>query len=196
LQSFEVTCAEEDLVEEFQNQNVKVGSSEYRLANCGICLSKTSEEPRFYCPEKHVFCKKCLEDYEEEKPNFDCPFCRKKYAGYELNRLGNLAESNVGLVTQRTIEALLWLFAIKFTSTMNWYLYPDSLDLKSSFDRSLNIVVMFPVCLVIHLAFLIPLLNRIRNKTFDEDSVHSIPIGVILYIFLNIFCKYLFIFFL
>merc|ERR1712098_248865 len=126
----------------------------------------------------------------------DCPICRKKYAGYELNKLGTLAESNVGLIFQRTIEAIFWLFVIKFTSTINWHFYPDRFDITSGFDRILNWIAIIPFSLAIHMHFLIPLLNRIRNLAFDDNTLISMFIGVFLHILLNIFCTYLFIFFL
>jgi hypothetical protein len=102
LQTFKLTCSEEDLVEEFQNQNVKVGSSEYRFVECPICYA-SCEEPRFYCAAKHVFCKMCLEHYERSEQEFNCPCCRQVYTGYKLTRLGKLTQSN----TTHTIKDYL-----------------------------------------------------------------------------------------
>merc|ERR1712098_72098 len=87
------TCAEEDLIENFQNENVKVGTSEYKFAECPICKDGEScEDPRFYCAEQHVFCRNCLEEFEKFQTNFNCPACRGVYAASEMKLLGKLAQ--------------------------------------------------------------------------------------------------------
>jgi hypothetical protein len=201
LASLEITCAEEDLVEGFQNQYVKVGSSEYRFAECPICQFGSSvEDPRFYCRSQHVFCKMCLKEYEKVA-NQSCPVCRLEYAGYELNSLGKVAHSSAGRITQRTAETLFWFGAMHLIFSVippilefvDVYACPNAIIKLITFGSAILFeVFMLLAFFKIHKSILIPFLNFVQPLVFDNSSVYLMCIALCMYLlFSKMFLSFL-----
>lgn len=176
LFSFEITCAEENLVEDFEGQYVEVGSSEYRFAECAICitcnLGNSCEDPRFYCAEHHVFCKCCLEEYEKHA-YFDCPICHGKYAGFELSRLGKVAHSYAGKAMQIIIEISFWFCALQLCPRAD------------NPGAEIGLLFFLYSLKFFRIKILLPLLNLIQ----PHDA--SFKLSLLFFVYVNIFAAYL-----
>lgn len=132
LAAFEITSAKKDLREGYQNENLMVGDSEYRLVECTICLSPCSNA-RFYCGARHIFCERCLKQ-NEENGNRTCPNCREPYYRGELNRVGKFAEGRPGKVLQILLVLSFYpiatflvgnfaYMAVEYTVYFLWFIY-------------------------------------------------------------------------
>jgi hypothetical protein len=114
LPAFEIICTKNDLREDYKNENVKVGDSEYRLVDrdCSICRYPWQcQNARFYCEAQHVFCEGCLQE-NERIGSKECPNCRGMHYGGELTTLGKIAHSTVGKALQAILVILFTVFAM------------------------------------------------------------------------------------